>query len=69
MNSPEPSAFPAPKGNRRRVHVTPLDGRPVPLASVGTVMPKTKVKLVGPNGEIREHIGEFWIKSPASTLG
>lgn len=47
----------------------PLDGRPVPPASVGSVMPGTEVKLVGPNGEERDDIGEFWIKSPANTPG
>jgi long-chain acyl-CoA synthetase len=47
----------------------PLDGRPVPPASVGTVMPGTEVRLVGPNGELKEDIGEFWIKSPANTPG
>lgn len=47
----------------------PLDGRPVPPASVGAVMPETEVKLIGPNGEEREDIGEFWIKSPANTPG
>ncbi len=47
----------------------PLDGRPVPPASVGTVMPGTEVKLVGPDGQERDDIGEFWIKSPANTPG
>ncbi len=47
----------------------PLDGRPVPPASVGTIMPGTEVKLIGPGGEERDDIGEFWIKSPANTPG
>jgi long-chain acyl-CoA synthetase len=47
----------------------PLDGRPVPRASVGSIMPGTEVKLVGPNGGERDDIGEFWIRSPANTPG
>lgn len=47
----------------------PLDGRPVPRASVGSIMPETEVKLVGPNGRERDDIGEFWIRSPANTPG
>lgn len=47
----------------------PLDGRPVPPASVGTVMPETEVKLVGADGRERDDIGEFWLKSPANTPG
>jgi len=44
----------------------PLDGRPVPPASVGVLLPGAEAKLVGPNGEEREDIGEFWSKSPAN---
>ncbi|MEQ9121907.1 MAG: fatty acid--CoA ligase family protein, partial [Alphaproteobacteria bacterium] len=47
----------------------PLDGRPVPPGSVGAVMPGTEAKLVGPDGRERDDIGEFWLKSPANTVG
>ena len=41
----------------------------MPRASVGSIMPETEVKLVGPNGGERDDIGEFWIRSPANTPG
>jgi long-chain acyl-CoA synthetase len=47
----------------------PLDGRPTPPSSVGTIMPGTEVKLVGTDGKESDQIGEFWIKSPANSPG
>ena len=47
----------------------PLDGRPLPRAPFGSIMPETEVKLVGPNGGEWDYIGGFWIRSPANTPG
>ena len=47
----------------------PIDGRPVPRGSVGTLSPEVEVRLVDPDGRDHDSFGELWIRCPYVCLG
>lgn len=47
----------------------PLDGRPVPRGSVGTLSPEVEVRLVDSEGRDHASFGEVWIRCPYVCLG